>query len=510
MQMPEDYNELKMIRYQKIEELKNMEVNPYPYKFQRTHTTKEVVEHYDDLEGEQVSVAGRIMSLRKMGRASFAHIVDMHDKIQIYVREDKIGKDDYTMFRLLDIGDFIGVTGRVFRTRTGETSVLVTGLALLSKSLRPLPIVKEKVEAGQHLVYDKFSDVELRYRQRYVDLAVNPDVREVFVKRSKIIGSMRKYLDELGFLEVETPILQPIYGGAFARPFVTHHNSLDIDLYLRISNELYLKRLIVGGYDGVFEFGKDFRNEGMDRFHNPEFTQMELYVAYQDYIYMMELVENMIAKIAEEINGTTEVTFHNNTIDLKPPWRRLRMYEAIEEKTDYNLYGKSEEEIREIGKKLDIDVNALPNKGKIIEEIFEEFVEPHLIEPTFIIDFPIEISPLAKKHRDDPNLVERFEPYIFGREIGNAFSELNDPIDQRKRFEAQMEMKKQGDEEAQVMDTDYLRALEYGMPPTAGLGIGIDRLVMILTGSPSIRDVILFPQMRPESQGPNIKMDEDI
>ena len=317
-------------------------------------------------------------------------------------------------------------------------------------------------------------------------------------------------MDELGFLEVETPILQPIYGGAFARPFVTHHNSLDIDLYLRISNELYLKRLIVGGYDGVFEFGKDFRNEGMDRFHNPEFTQMELYVAYQDYIYMMELVENMIAKIAGEINGTTKVTFQNRTIDLKPPWRRLRMYEAIEEKTDYNLYGKSENEIREIGKNLDIDVNALPNKGKIIEGIFEEFVEPHLIEPTFIIDFPIEISPLAKKHRDDPNLVERFEPYIFGREIGNAFSELNDPIDQRKRFEAQMEMKKQGDDEAQVMDEDYVRALEYGMPPTAGLGIGIDRLVMILTGSPSIRDVILFPQMRPESLGPNLKMDEDV
>ena len=508
MLLPEDHNELKKIRYQKIEELRNMEFEPFPFEFQRTHLSSDILNDFESLEGENVSIPGRIMSLRKMGRASFGHVADMYGKIQIYVREDKIGKDIYSMFLLLDIGDFIGVTGEVFVTRAGEKSILVTELKLLAKSLRPLPIVKEKVEAEKKMIYDKFSDVESRYRQRYVDLIVNPEVRDVFIKRSKIINAMRNYLNDKGFLEVETPILQPIYGGAFARPFVTHHNSLNIDLFLRISNELYLKRLIVGGFDGVYEFGKDFRNEGMDRFHNPEFTQMELYVAYKDYLYMMELVETLISQVAEEVNGTTEVTFMEKTIDLKPPWRRVRIYEAIEEKTDHNLYGKSEGEIREIGKKLDIDVNSLPNKGKIIEEIFEIFVEPNLIEPTFVIDFPIEISPLAKKHRDDPDLVERFEPYIFGREIGNAFSELNDPIDQRKRFENQMEMKKQGDEEAQVLDEDYLRALEYGMPPTAGLGIGIDRLVMILTNSHSIRDVIFFPQMRPEHLGPEIQSTE--
>jgi lysyl-tRNA synthetase, class II len=509
VQVPEDYNELRNIRYQKIEELRNMGVEPYPFEFAGTHISSDILNNFEELENQTVSIPGRIMSLRKMGRASFAHIVDMHGKIQIYVREDKIGKDEYDIFRLLDIGDFIGVTGEVFRTRAGELSILVKKLQLISKSMRPLPIVKEKVESGQHKVYDKFSDVELRYRQRYVDLVVNPEVKEVFVKRSKIIGSIRNYLNEQGFLEVETPILQPLYGGAFARPFVTHHNTLNVELFLRISNELYLKRLIVGGFDGVYEFGKDFRNEGMDRFHNPEFTQMELYVAFKDYVYMMDLVETMISKVAMEVNGTTEVTFNDKTIDLKPPWRRLKMFDAIEEKTDFNLYGKTEKDIREIGKKLDIDVDALPNKGKIIEEIFEEFVEPHLIEPTFIIDFPIEISPLAKKHRDDPNLVERFEPYIYGREIGNAFSELNDPIDQRKRFESQMENKKQGDDEAQMLDEDYIRALEYGMPPTAGLGIGIDRLVMILTNSPSIRDVIFFPQMRPEHLGPDIQSTEE-
>lgn len=509
MQLPEDYNELRNIRYQKIEELRNMGVEPFPFEFQRTHVTADVLHNFEELENQTVSIPGRIMSLRKMGRASFAHIADMHGKIQIYVREDKIGKDEYDMFRLLDIGDFIGVTGEVFRTRAGEQSILVTNLVLISKSMRPLPIVKEKVESGQHLVYDKFADVELRYRQRYVDLVVNPEVKNVFIKRSKIIGSMRKFLNEQGFLEVETPILQPLYGGAFARPFVTHHNTLNVDLFLRISNELYLKRLIVGGYDGVYEFGKDFRNEGMDRFHNPEFTQMELYVAFKDYLYMMDLVETMISQVALEVNGTTKVTFQDKTIDLKPPWRRLKMFEAIEEKTDFNLYGKTEKDIRAIGKKLDIDVKALPNKGKIIEKIFEEFVEPYLIDPTFIIDFPIEISPLAKKHREDPNLVERFEPYIFGKEIGNAFSELNDPLDQRKRFENQMEMKKQGDDEAQMLDEDYIRALEYGMPPTAGLGIGIDRLIMILTNSASIRDVIFFPQMRPEHLGPDIQSMEE-
>jgi len=508
LQIPEDSNELRKIRYQKVEELRNMDYEPYPFEFPRSHTTNDILEKFDDLEGDSVSIPGRITSLRKMGRASFANISDMYGKIQIYVREDKIGKDEYDMFRLLDIGDFVGVEGEVFRTRSNEKSILVTDLKLLSKSLRPLPIVKEKVEANQHVVYDKFSDVELRYRQRYVDLVVNPDVRDVFIKRSKIIDSMRNFMNEQGFLEVETPILQPIYGGAFARPFVTHHNTLNVDLYLRIANELYLKRLIVGGFDGVYEFGKDFRNEGMDRFHNPEFTSMELYVAYKDYNWMMELVENMVSTVAEIVNGATKVTFQDKTIDLKPPWTRIKMFDAIKEKTDYDLYGKTEEDVQKIGKNLDIDVNSLPNKGKIIEEIFEVYVEPHLVEPTFIIDFPIEISPLAKKHREDPNLVERFEPYIFGREIGNAFSELNDPIDQRKRFEMQMENKKQGDDEAQVLDEDYIRALEYGMPPTAGLGIGIDRLVMILTNSSSIRDVIFFPQMRPEQHGPEMQPNE--
>ena len=501
MKLPENLDELRKVRIEKLELLRKMGIEPYPYAFPRTHRSKDILENYEQLEGEKVAIAGRIMSIRRMGKASFAHIADQYGKIQIYVKLDAVGEKAYEMFRILDIGDFIGVKGKVGKTKTGEITVFAEELQLLAKSLRPLPIVKEKVEGDKRVVYDKFSDVELRYRQRYVDLVVNPEVRDVFIKRSKIINSMRNFLSQRDFLEVETPILQPIYGGAFARPFVTHHNALDMTLYLRISNELYLKRLIVGGFDGVFEFGKDFRNEGMDRFHNPEFTQMELYVAYQDYNYMMDLVETMLNHVAKEVLGTTRIRFQGQEVDLTPPWRRVRMFDAIKEKTGYDLYGKSEEEIREIGKKLNIDVQALPNKGKIIEEIFEVFVEPTLIEPTFVIDYPIEISPLAKRHRDDPNLVERFEPYMFGREIGNAFSELNDPLDQRRRFEQQMELRRLGDDEAQVLDEDYLRALEYGMPPTAGLGIGIDRLVMMFTDSPSIRDVILFPHMRPEQPG---------
>lgn len=499
MRIQENLEELRRVRFEKLEELRRMGVEPYPYAFPRTHRTKDILSQFEQLQGQGVAVAGRIMSLRRMGKASFAHIADQYGKVQIYVKLDKVGEKKYKMFRLLDIGDFVGVHGVVDRTKTGEITVFADDIQLLSKSLRPLPIVKEKIEDDRRIVYDKFSDKELRYRQRYVDLVVNPEVRDVFIKRSKIINSMRNFLSQRDFLEVETPILQPIYGGAFARPFVTHHNALDMDLYLRISNELYLKRLIVGGFDGVFEFGKDFRNEGMDRFHNPEFTQMELYVAYEDYNYMMNLVEEMLNHVAKEVLGTTRIRFQGQEVDLTPPWRRVRMFDAIKEKTGYDLYGKSEEEIREIGKKLDIDVQALPNKGKIIEEIFEVYVEPTLIEPTFVIDYPVEISPLAKRHRDDPNLVERFEPYMFGREIGNAFSELNDPVDQRRRFEEQMELRRQGDDEAQVLDEDYLRALEYGMPPTAGLGIGIDRVVMMFTDSPSIRDVILFPHMRPET-----------
>ena len=500
----EELNELMKIRRQKIEELQKMGVNPYPYKFERTHFSIDVINNFEKLEGKTVSLAGRIMALRRMGKASFAHLMDSKGRIQIYVRLNNVGEDAYKIFKLLDIGDWMGVTGEVFKTRTGEVTIVVKEFKLLSKTLRPLPIVKEKIEDGKKTVYDQFADKELRYRQRYVDLVVNPEVREVFVKRSKIMSAMRHYLEEKGYLEVETPILQPIYGGAFARPFVTHHNTLDMTLYLRISNELYLKRLIVGGFDGVFEFSKDFRNEGMDRFHNPEFTQMELYVAYEDYYFMMDLVEEMISQIAEKSTGSKKIIYQGNKIDLTPPWKRIRMFDAIEAETGFNLYGKTEKEVREIGKKLSIDVNSLPNKGKIIDEIFGEFVEPKLIQPTFITDFPIEISPLAKKHRDDPNLVERFEPYIAGKEVGNAFSELNDPIDQRQRFEAQMQLRSAGDDEAQVLDEDYLRALEYGMPPTAGLGVGIDRLVMILTDSPSIRDVLLFPQMRPEQ----LKMDE--
>ena len=494
----EELNELMRIRLEKLRRLREMGVNPYPYAFKRTHRSREVLDNFDQLEGKRVAVAGRIMSKRLHGKAGFAHIADAHGRIQIYVRLDEVGEQKYELFKLMDIGDFVGVRGEVFRTRTGEITVKVQELELLSKNLRPLPVVKERVVDGKREVYDPFSDVELRYRQRYVDLIVNPHVREVFIKRSKIISAMRRYLDDRGYLEVETPILQPIYGGASARPFITHHNALDIDLYLRIADELYLKRLIVGGFEAVYEISKDFRNEGIDRFHNPEFTMMELYVAYEDYTFMMDLVEEMIGTIAQDVLGTLQIEYQGQTINLEPPWPRKPMFEALEEATGYNLYGKSEGELREVAGKLGIEVEAAWDKGKILDEIFKEKVEPNLIQPVFITDYPIELSPLAKRHRNDPNLVERFEPFVAGHEIGNAFSELNDPLDQRERFERQMELRARGDDEAQVLDEDYLRALEYGMPPTAGLGIGIDRLVMLLTNQPSIRDVLLFPQMRPE------------
>ncbi len=494
----EELNQLILQRREKLLKLKEMGINPYPYKFDRTHTSQQIKENFDKLNEKEAAVAGRIMSNRRMGKAAFFHIQDMDGRIQIYLKKDEVGEKGFELYKLLDIGDIVGVKGLVFKTRTGEISIYARELTLLSKSLRPLPIVKEKEVNGEKIVYDPFSDKELRYRQRYVDLIVNPEVREVFIKRSRIITTMREFLNKRGYLEVETPILQPLYGGAAARPFVTHHNALDMKLYLRIANELYLKRLIVGGFEGVYEFAKDFRNEGMDRFHNPEFTQMELYVAYQDYEWMMQLTEGMISTIAQTVLGSMKITFQGEEIDLTPPWRRLPLFESIKEYAGVDLSDLNEQELRTAAEDLGIAVEDSWGAGKIIDEVFGEFVEPKLIQPTFITDYPLEMSPLAKKHRRNPRLVERFEPIIAGKEVGNAFSELNDPLDQRERFEAQMELRARGDDEAQVLDEDFLRALEYGMPPTAGLGIGIDRLTMLLTDSPSIRDVIFFPHMRPE------------
>lgn len=494
----EDYNQLILLRKEKLTKLKEMEINPFPYKFERTHTSSEIKDQFPQLENKEVRVAGRIMSNRLMGKAAFFHIHDMDHRIQIYIKKDEIGENAFELYKILDIGDIVGIKGKVMKTRTGEITIFAEELKLLSKSLRPLPIVKEKIEDDQKVVYDQFSDKEMRYRQRYVDLVVNPEVREVFKKRSQIITAMRTFLNNSGYLEVETPILQPIYGGASARPFKTHHNTLDIPLYLRIANELYLKRLIVGGFEGVYEFAKDFRNEGMDRFHNPEFTQMELYVAFEDYEWMMDYTEKMIHYVAQEALGSSKINYQGNEIDLSPPWRRLPLFEGIKEHTNFDISNADENELQKVADKLKMTVEENWGRGKIIDEIFSEFVEPKLIQPTFIIDYPIEMSPLAKKHRNNQRLVERFEPIIAGKEIGNAFSELNDPLDQRERFEAQMELRAGGDEEAQVLDDDYIRALEYGMPPTAGLGIGIDRLVMLMTDQSSIRDVLFFPQMRPE------------
>jgi lysyl-tRNA synthetase class 2 len=433
-----------------------------------------------------------------MGKASFCHVQDSRGKIQVYLKRDDLG-EAYDHFKLLDIGDIVGVEGFVFRTRMGEVSIHARQYRLLAKSLRPLPIVKEKVdEQGNRTVFDPFADKELRYRQRYVDLVVNESVRDVFIKRAKIQRTIRSFFDARGYLEVETPILQPLYGGAFARPFVTHHNALDIDLFLRIADELYLKRLIVGGFDGVYEFAKDFRNEGMDRTHNPEFTMLELYVAYRDYRWMMDCVEELVTHVAQEVNGTTTWKVGDHEINFGRPWKRLTMYDAIREYTGRDLRGLTDDAIRKICKELHIEIEPGAGRGTMIDEIFSEHVEPKLIQPTFITDYPLEMSPLAKKHRSEPGLVERFEVIVNGHELCNAFSELNDPIDQRMRFEDQMRLRAGGDEEAQVLDEDFLRALEYGMPPTAGLGIGIDRLTMLFTGQDSIRDVLLFPQMKPE------------
>jgi len=506
-------SEQHQLRKEKLEDLRELGVQPYPHSFEVTHSTQEILSHPewikedDDDEKVQVTVAGRIMARRIMGKASFFNIQDEEGSIQIYMRRDdvateELGRDKYNKVfkKLMDIGDIIGIKGFVFRTNTGEVTIHAEEFELLSKTLRPIPIAKEaEDEEGNKVVYDAFSDKEMRYRQRYVDLIVNPEVRDTFRQRTKMVESMRKFLNDKGYLEVETPILQPIYGGATAEPFVTHHNALDMKLYLRIANELYLKRLIVGGYEGVYEFSKDFRNEGLSRFHNPEFTQVELYVAYKDYNWMMDFVEAMVEQAVIDLHGTTEITVGEHTIDFKRPWPRIPMFEAIEEETGEDLYGKDIEQLSTIADKLGIEIEESFGKGKIIDEIFGETVESKLIQPTFITDYPIEMSPLAKKHREKEGLVERFECVCNGKEIANAFSELNDPLDQRQRFEEQLALRDEGDEEAMQLDEDFLRALEYGMPPTAGLGIGIDRLTMILTDSDSIRDVLFFPQMKPES-----------
>lgn len=503
-------SEQEVVRRQEREELQKLGINPYPSEtFDVNVTARGILQNYEKRKTDykNISIAGRLMSRRIMGSASFAELQDETARIQIYLRRDDIcPNEDKTMYntvfkKMMDIGDIIGIKGYVFTTQVGEISIHVTELRLLTKSLKPLPIVKETVdEQGNKTMHDAFTDPELRYRQRYVDLIVNPQIRDTFKKRTQLVNSMRDYLTDKGYLEVETPILQPLYGGAAARPFKTHHNTLDMTLYLRIANELYLKRLIVGGFDGVFEFSKDFRNEGMSRFHNPEFTQVELYVAYKDYEWMMDLVEEMIEKVALTLHGTTEVQVGEHVLDFQRPWKRFTMFEAIEHFTGIDISEMSEDELRNVAKQLDVPVDETMGKGKIIDELFGEKCEGNLIQPTFITDYPVEMSPLAKKHRSKEGLVERFEAIANGKEICNAFSELNDPIDQRKRFEEQLELGKRGDDEAMVLDEDFLRALEYGMPPTAGLGVGIDRLSMIMTNSNSIQDVLFFPQMKPEKK----------
>ena len=502
-------SEQEQLRRQKLTELQKLGIEPYPSElFDVNFYAEEIQDNYrPELNNFQdVRLAGRIMSVRVMGKASFAELMDTTGRIQLYVNRDEIcpgeNKDLYnTVFKkLVDLGDFVGVKGYVFKTQVGETTIHVKEFTMLAKSLHPLPVVKEAVDeaTGEKVTYDAFTDPEQRYRQRYVDLVVNPEVRKTFAQRTQLVQAMRNYLNDKGYLEVETPVLQPIYGGAAARPFKTHHNTLDMTLYLRIANELYLKRLIVGGFDGVYEIGKDFRNEGMSRFHNPEFTMMELYVAYKDYYWMMDLVEEMVERVALALHDKPEVQVGEQVINFQRPWQRYTMYEAIEHYTGIDISAMDEDALRATAKQLQVALDPSMGRGKIIDEIFGEHVEPKLIQPTFITDYPVEMSPLAKKHRSKPGLVERFEAICNGKEICNAFSELNDPIDQRQRFEQQLELGKRGDTEAMVLDEDFLRALEYGMPPTAGLGIGIDRLSMIMTNSNSIQDVLLFPQMKPE------------
>ena len=502
------YSEQEKVRREKLKKIIALGINPYPPElFAVSHLSTVIKEDFKS--GKKVSLAGRIMSRRIQGKASFAELQDSEGKIQLYFNRDEICKsEDKSLYneiykKLLDIGDIIGVTGILFKTQVGEKTVQVEDFKILSKSIRPIPIPKTDSDGN---IYDEFKDPELRYRQRYVDLILNPDVKKTFIKRTKITNSIREFFNTKGYLEVETPVLQPIPGGAQARPFITHHNALDIPLYLRIANELYLKRLIVGGMDGVYEFSKDFRNEGMDRSHNPEFTVMELYVAYKDYFWMMETTEKLLEKICNDVNNSSKVIFANEEIDFKPPYPRVSIYDAIKKYTSFDISRMDIIELRKTAKNLGVEIDNSMGKGKIIDAIFGDKCEKHFIQPTFIIDYPKEMSPLTKQHRKEPNLTERFELIVNGSELANAYSELNDPIDQRARFEEQLELSKKGDDEAMFIDHDFLRALEYGMPPTSGIGIGIDRLTMLLTNNTSIQEVIFFPQMRPEKK---VQLDKD-
>ena len=502
------YSEQEKVRREKLKKIIALGINPYPPElFAVSHLSTVIKEDFKS--GKKVSLAGRIMSRRIQGKASFAELQDSEGKIQLYFNRDEICKsEDKSLYneiykKLLDIGDIIGVTGILFKTQVGEKTVQVEDFKILSKSIRPIPIPKTDSDGN---IYDEFKDPELRYRQRYVDLILNPDVKKTFIKRTKITNSIREFFNTKGYLEVETPVLQPIPGGAQARPFITHHNALDIPLYLRIANELYLKRLIVGGMDGVYEFSKDFRNEGMDRSHNPEFTVMELYVAYKDYFWMMETTEKLLEKICNDVNNSSKVIFANEEIDFKPPYPRVSIYDAIKKYTGFDISRMDIIELRKTAKNLGVEIDNSMGKGKIIDAIFGDKCEKHFIQPTFIIDYPKEMSPLTKQHRKEPNLTERFELIVNGSELANAYSELNDPIDQRARFEEQLELSKKGDDEAMFIDHDFLRALEYGMPPTSGIGIGIDRLTMLLTNNTSIQEVIFFPQMRPEKK---VQLDKD-
>ena len=495
-------SEQEIVRRESLQKLRNLGVNPYPAaQFKTTATVKNIIDEFDALEGKEVILAGRIMSRRIMGKASFAELKDASGRMQIYINRDEICLgEDKTLYnevfkKLLDIGDIIGIKGEVFKTKVGEKSVKIKELTLLSKALKPLPVVKVDADGK---TYDAFSDPEMRYRQRYVDLIVNDHVKDTFVKRTKITNSIRQFFNERDYLEVETPILQPIPGGAAAKPFITHHNALDMPLYLRIANELYLKRLIVGGFDGVYEFSKDFRNEGMDRTHNPEFTVMELYVAYKDYHWMMEMTEELLEKVAMDSNGTTEVLVGENKINFKAPYARVPILEAIKKHTGFDVAGMDEAELRDVCKNVNLEVDETMGKGKMIDELFGEMCEHHYIQPTFITDYPKEMSPLCKEHRDNSELTERFELMVNGKELANAYTELNDPIDQLERFKDQLKLSEKGDDEAMFIDMDFVRALEYGMPPTSGIGIGIDRLVMFMTNNASIQEVLFFPQMKPE------------
>ncbi|NRR90384.1 lysine--tRNA ligase [Winogradskyella undariae] len=495
-------SEQELVRRQKLEKLRALGINPYPADlFPINHTSKQIKSDFE--EGKQVIVAGRLMAINIQGKASFAQLQDSEGRIQVYFNRDEICEgEDKTLYndvfkKLLDLGDFVGIEGTLFTTQVGEKTVMVKDFKLLSKSLKPLPIPKQK----DGKTYDAFTDPEMRYRQRYADLVVNPHVKEVFIKRTKLFNAMRSFFNESGYFEVETPVLQPIPGGAAARPFMTHHNSLDIPLYMRIANELYLKRLIVGGFDGVYEFSKNFRNEGMDRTHNPEFTAMEIYVSYKDYNWMMDFCEKLLEHCATAVNGTSEATFGEHKINFKAPYKRITMRDSILEFTGFDIYNKSEDEIRAAAKGMHIEVDETMGKGKLIDEIFGEKCEGNYIQPTFITDYPKEMSPLCKEHRDNPELTERFELMVCGKEVANAYSELNDPIDQRERFEHQLKLAQKGDDEAtEFIDHDFLRALEYGMPPTSGMGIGMDRLIMFLTNNQSIQEVLFFPQMRPEKK----------